>query len=146
MDSDPSGKLLIPATSDHDILSGNLQTISEPSFLPHAGIWGFPRGNGFGGTAFTSYGAFWMSYATILIPGSGILASFTTPRVPPNLKVVGLVALFACLTVTFFLLAVGLFTGKVGVSKAGGAMVRCRHCRTAFIAYYVGFVDLVAAG
>jgi len=26
--------------------------------------------------AFTSYGAFWMSYATILIPGSGIVAAY----------------------------------------------------------------------
>jgi succinate-acetate transporter protein len=26
--------------------------------------------------AFTSYGAFWMSYATILIPNSGILAAY----------------------------------------------------------------------
>ena len=26
--------------------------------------------------AFTSYGAFWMSYATILIPGSGIIAAY----------------------------------------------------------------------
>lgn len=28
--------------------------------------------------AFSSYGAFWMSYGTILIPGSGILAAYTT--------------------------------------------------------------------
>ncbi len=27
-------------------------------------------------TAFSSYGAFWMSYATILIPNSGILAAY----------------------------------------------------------------------
>lgn len=26
--------------------------------------------------AFTSYGAFWMSYATILLPNSGILAAY----------------------------------------------------------------------
>jgi len=29
-------------------------------------------------TAFTSYGAFWMSYATILIPGSGIIEAYGT--------------------------------------------------------------------
>jgi len=29
--------------------------------------------------AFTSYGAFWMSYATILIPSSGILTAYTNP-------------------------------------------------------------------
>ena len=28
--------------------------------------------------AFTSYGAFWMSYATILIPGSGVISAYAT--------------------------------------------------------------------
>jgi succinate-acetate transporter protein len=28
--------------------------------------------------AFSSYGAFWMSYATILIPSSGVLSAYTT--------------------------------------------------------------------
>jgi succinate-acetate transporter protein len=32
-----------------------------------AGMWELPRGNVFGATAFSSYGAFWMSYATIFI-------------------------------------------------------------------------------
>jgi len=31
-------------------------------------------------TAFVSYGSFWISYATILIPGSGIAASFTDEK------------------------------------------------------------------
>jgi len=128
-----------------------------------AGMWDFPRGNVFGATAFTSYGAFWMSYATILIPGSGVLAAYADNvselesalgiyliawfiltfllLVASFRKNVGLVALFACLTVTFLLLAVGAFTGKVGVSKAGGAT----GAVTAFIAYYVGLADLLAA-
>jgi len=41
-----------------------------------AGMWEVPNGNVFGATAFSSYGAFWMSYATIFIPGSGVMASF----------------------------------------------------------------------
>ncbi|KAF5369716.1 hypothetical protein D9615_010153 [Tricholomella constricta] len=41
-----------------------------------AGMWEFPRGNVHGATAFASYGAFWMSYATILIPGSGTLNAY----------------------------------------------------------------------
>ena len=59
------------------------------------GMWEIPNGNVFGATgksfnllyapkrlvlkyslAFSSYGAFWMSYATIFIPGSGVLAAF----------------------------------------------------------------------
>jgi succinate-acetate transporter protein len=31
-----------------------------------------------GHAAFTSYGAFWLSYATILIPGSGILTAYAS--------------------------------------------------------------------
>jgi succinate-acetate transporter protein len=34
-----------------------------------AGMWEYPRGNVFGATAFTSYSAFWLSYASILLPG-----------------------------------------------------------------------------
>jgi uncharacterized protein len=67
-----------------------------------AGMWEFPRGNTFGATgnafplfvyfiapnlfsfpyfaALSSYGAFWMSYATILIPSSGILSAYVDPQ------------------------------------------------------------------
>src|SRR5437764_10842319 len=39
-----------------------------------AGMWEFRRNNTFGATAFTSYGAFWLSFAAIFIHGTGILA------------------------------------------------------------------------
>src|SRR5437763_2504431 len=42
-----------------------------------AGMWEFRRNNTFGATAFTSYGAFWLSFAAIFIPGTGILAGIT---------------------------------------------------------------------
>src|SRR5438874_13182285 len=42
-----------------------------------AGMWEFRRNNTFGATAFTSYGAFCLSYAAILVPGTGILAGIT---------------------------------------------------------------------
>src|SRR5690348_4740211 len=38
-----------------------------------AGMWEFRTGNTFGATAFTSYGAFWLSFAAILIPGFGVV-------------------------------------------------------------------------
>jgi succinate-acetate transporter protein len=41
-----------------------------------AGMWEFAAGNTFGATAFSGYGAFWLSYALILIPGTGILTSY----------------------------------------------------------------------
>ncbi|KAF9202628.1 hypothetical protein BGZ49_007240 [Haplosporangium sp. Z 27] len=43
-----------------------------------AGMWEFKVGNNFGATAFTSYGAFWLSYAAILIPSFGIIPSYTS--------------------------------------------------------------------
>jgi len=127
-----------------------------------AGMWEFPKGNAFGATAFTSYGAFWMSYATILIPGSGVLSAYTDPAqltsalgiyliawfivtflflIASLRKSVGLVVLFAFLTTTFLLLAVGTFTGIASVGKSGGAV----GILTAFVAYYVGLADLLAA-
>src|SRR2546430_16965993 len=42
-----------------------------------AGMWEFRSGNTFGATAFSSYGAFWLSFAAIFIPGTGILAAIT---------------------------------------------------------------------
>jgi succinate-acetate transporter protein len=42
-----------------------------------AGMWEFPRGNVYGSAFFTLYGAFWMSYAVILFPGTGIAESYT---------------------------------------------------------------------
>ncbi|KAF8306776.1 hypothetical protein DL93DRAFT_2088479, partial [Clavulina sp. PMI_390] len=41
-----------------------------------AGQWEFVTGNTFGATAFSSYGAFWISYACILIPGTGIIDGY----------------------------------------------------------------------
>jgi len=127
-----------------------------------AGMWEFPRGNVFGGTAFTSYGAFWMSYATILIPGSGILSAYTDDTelasglgifltawfmvtffllIAALRKSWGFIALFGMLALTFILLAAAEFTAKVALAKAGGAT----GVVTAFIAYYVGLSDLLAA-
>jgi succinate-acetate transporter protein len=127
-----------------------------------AGMWEFPKGNAFGATAFTSYGAFWMSYATILLPGSGILSAFTNADelnsalgiylmawfmvtflllIVSLRKNVGLVVLFACLTVTFLLLGIGTFINSVPVLKSGGGL----GVITAFVAYYVGLADLLEA-
>jgi len=41
-----------------------------------AGMWEFVKGNTFGATAFTSYGAFWISFACIFVPGFGSLATY----------------------------------------------------------------------
>lgn len=126
-----------------------------------AGMWEFPKGNAFGATAFASYGAFWMSFATIYIPGSGILAAyagkdaelfnalgiylitwfmFTFLMFIASLKKnIGLVALFGFLTVTFLMLAIGAFTGNLMCHKAGGGL----GIVTALIAFYAALSGLM---
>ncbi|KIM54961.1 hypothetical protein SCLCIDRAFT_1221581 [Scleroderma citrinum Foug A] len=128
-----------------------------------AGMWEFPRGNTFGATAFTSYGAFWMSYATILIPGSGIAAAYTDKNefaqaigiylitwfvltvmllIGALRRNVGLIALLFFLALTFLLLAIGAWTGNVTINKTGGGF----GILTAWIAYYCGLSDLLVKG
>jgi len=155
----------------------NLQTrgITEPNLVVGmaifcgglgqllAGMWEFPKGNTFGATAFSSYGAFWLSYATILLPGSGIIAAYgenvdqLTSAIGIYLtcwcivtvffgiatlgKGIAFIALFGFLAVTFAVLANGAFGGVAMVTKAGGAL----GVITAFIAYYIGLSELLSA-
>jgi len=125
-----------------------------------AGMWEFPRGNAFGGTAFTSYGAFWLSYATILIPNSGILTAYANPDDLSNALGLYLIVWFifttllmfgairrnisfclllGFLSLTFLLLACGEFSGKIKVTKAGGAF----GLVTAVVAYYCAVSELM---
>ncbi|KAJ6464535.1 FUN34 transmembrane protein [Mycena sanguinolenta] len=127
-----------------------------------AGMWEFPRGNVFGATAFSSYGAFWMSYATIFIPSSGILAAYPDPNEFASAVGIYLVAwlmvtiffllavinknlaytlLLSSLTVAFACLAGAQFSGSLMVTKAGGVF----GIITAFIAYYIGVSELLGA-
>ncbi|KAJ6505735.1 FUN34 transmembrane protein [Mycena vitilis] len=127
-----------------------------------AGMWEMPRGNVFGATAFSSYGAFWMSYATIFIPSSGIMAAYSDPDEFANAvgiyltawtmvtvffllavvrKNVAYTTLLSSLTVAFACLAAGEFTGSMKVTKAGGVF----GITTALIAYYIGVSELLAS-
>jgi succinate-acetate transporter protein len=100
-----------------------------------AGMWEFPKGNTFGATAFSGYGAFWLSYATILLPGSGAAAAYAeNPKELGNAlgiylltwgivtflffivtlrKTIAFVILFGLLVIVFGLLAGAEFTGNV---------------------------------
>jgi succinate-acetate transporter protein len=127
-----------------------------------AGMWEFAAGNTFGATAFTSYGAFWLSFATLFIPNSGIGDAYKTaaPGMEDNAigifllswmivtflfflgslrKSVGLSALFLFLTVTFLVLSVGFLRQKVDIIKVGGYF----GVTTALIAYYCGLAELL---
>ncbi|KAF7302883.1 Gpr1 family protein [Mycena kentingensis (nom. inval.)] len=125
-----------------------------------AGMWEFPRGNTFGATAFTSYGAFWLSFATLFIPGSGILTAYEDTKELENAlgiylfswfivtflffivslrKSIAFIALFGFLSMTFLLLAIGKFVLDKPDPAARLGII------TALIAYYIGLSDLLAA-
>jgi len=126
-----------------------------------AGMWEFVKGNTFGATAFTSYGAFWLSFATILIPGSGVVASYKTDIATLENHIgiyllswtiftfimflgtfranIGLMSLFGFLTLTFLLLTISKFTAVVALTQAGGVF----GVITAFIAWTVGLSGLL---
>lgn len=102
-----------------------------------AGIMEFKKNNTFGTTAFTSYGAFWLALVALnILPemgygepaGSLSMASFlfmwglftlfmfiATLRISRALQVV-----FGTLTLLFFLLAIGNFTGSTFILTIAG--------------------------
>ncbi|CAH7669348.1 GPR1/FUN34/yaaH family-domain-containing protein [Phakopsora pachyrhizi] len=129
-----------------------------------AGMWEFASGNTFGATAFSAYGGFWFSFGLILLPSTGVVASyasstaelenalgfylfswfiFTTIMLIASFKTsVGLVALFFFLDITFLLLGVGKFyPEKESLTKAGGAF----GLITSFIAWYCAAAILFKA-
>lgn len=123
-----------------------------------AGLWEFAKGNTFGATAFTSYGAFWISFwwltahlADYKIPagdvGKGVglyLISwgiFTAYMTVAATRVSGAVlAVFVLLTITFFLLGIGDWAGTASISKIGGYF----GVLTAIAAWYASFAGVTA--
>lgn len=124
-----------------------------------AGMWEFAAGNTFGATAFSSYGGFWISFALIFWPSSGILSAYTSATELHNAlgiylmtwfaftfimflathkASVALSSVFFFLWITFLLLGVSEFTGSAGIAKAGGAV----GVVTAMCAYYTGAAGL----
>lgn len=124
------------------------------------GAWELLIGNTFGGTALTSYGAFWFSYSTLFLDSFGIAEAyaddeemlanaigffllgwvlFTFMLVLATMKsTVAFFSLFLLLDITFILLAAGEFTGKPSVKTAGGVT----GVITAFIAWYNAFAGV----
>lgn len=133
-----------------------------------AGMWEFKAGNTFGAAAFTSYGAFWLSFAAIFIPGFGILSSFIDtktsmpgPAFAPAVGLyllawtiitlifllatlrsnVALVAVFFVLLLTFIALVIEFFGGGSTWSVIGGIL----GIITAVLAWYVALAGLLAS-
>lgn len=121
-----------------------------------AGVMEWRKGNTFGTTAFTSYGLFWLSLAGILIlPKTGVAeapgpiamgvylavwGSFTAVLFIGTLRLNrALQAVFASLTLLFFLLAVADWTGsEVLKTVAGWEGVAC-----GVIAIYAGLAQVL---
>jgi succinate-acetate transporter protein len=117
-----------------------------------AGMWEFRTGNTFGAVAFTSYGAFWLSFFAFalwfekLLPGKdpGVAGHavglyliawgiFTAYMFIASLRTTAAVALvFALLAVTFIVLGIGNVGGNADVIKAGGYI----GIVTALVAWY----------
>jgi hypothetical protein len=128
-----------------------------------AGMWEFANGNTFGATAFSSFGAFWLSYAALLIPGFGVGAApgpshtalgmyllawaiFTGIMMVASFRLNGgLIAVFVLLFLTFLVLALGEFntsgTTKSGLTMLGGWI----GILTALAAWYVAAAGVLSA-
>lgn len=121
-----------------------------------AGMWEFRTGNTFGAVAFSSYGAFWISFwvlVTFLVPkipaahaGDAIglylwaWGIFTTYMFVASLRTTGAVALvFLLLAVTFILLGIGNSGGHTNIIKWGGYI----GIATAVAAWYASFAAVI---
>jgi len=117
-----------------------------------AGMWEFRTGNTFGAVAFTSYGAFWLSFWAFVqffeksVPkadaghavGLFLIAwgIFTAYMFIASLRTTAAVALvFILLAVTFFLLGIGNAGAHPNIIKAGGWL----GLATAAAAWYASF-------
>jgi len=119
-----------------------------------AGMWDVKRGDIFGATCFTSFGAFWMAVATmILLENTGVIEAvpreglavlfiawglFTAFATVASFKVAkGVAAVFVTLTILFFLLAIGEWSTTVH-KIAGYEGIAC-----ALIAWYCSAAILI---
>jgi uncharacterized protein len=121
-----------------------------------AGMWEFRTGNTFGAVAFTSYGAFWVSFWALVtffapaIPAEHAGAAiglyliswgiFTAYMFVASLRTTGAIALvFLLLTITFILLGIGNSGEHEGMIEVGG----WAGLLTAVAAWYASFAAVV---
>jgi succinate-acetate transporter protein len=121
-----------------------------------AGMWEFRAGNTFGAVAFSSFGAFWISYWLLVtfnvggLPAANVghalglylwaWAIFTAYMTVASLRVSGAVLLvFVLLTVTFVLLAIGNDGANATTIHWGGYL----GVATAIAAWYASFAGVI---
>ena len=123
-----------------------------------AGMWEFKKANTFGALAFTSYGAFWLSFAAyvkFIAPGlpaatehqaTGLFlltwTVFTAYMTVASLRVSAAVAtVFVLLTATFVCLTISALKEYVGLGHVGGYL----GLATAAAAWYASFAGVTNA-
>jgi succinate-acetate transporter protein len=119
-----------------------------------AGMWEFRTGNTFGAVAFSSYGAFWISFYFILkvVPAGTVTphavsaylwiwGGFTFYMFLASLRTTGAIALvFILLAATYILLAIGdMGSGHSTITHIGGYV----GIATAVAAYYASFAQVI---
>ena len=123
-----------------------------------AGMWEFRTGNTFGAVAFTSYGAFWISFWAFVqfyaadVPAAdaghavglyliawGIFTAYMSIAALRTSAAV--LAVFVLLTATFFVLGIGNAHGSDSVVKLGGWL----GLATAIAAWYASFAAVTNA-
>lgn len=121
-----------------------------------AGMWEFRKGNTFGALAFSSFGAFWLSFwfyvarvAPSLPPAEAHKATglfllgwtiFTAYMTIASLRTSGAIAaVFVALTLTFLFLTIGAFADARGITKVGGYL----GLLTALLAWYASFAGVM---
>jgi len=122
-----------------------------------AGMWEFRSGNTFGATAFTSYGAFWLSFAALLLPGFGAAVGvasqtaigyyllgwtiFTGIMMLGSFRTnVATALVFIALFITFLLLAIGNLNANSNIVHIGGYV----GLVTAVLAWYTALAGVLA--
>ncbi|GAA2793697.1 acetate uptake transporter [Kribbella solani] len=119
-----------------------------------AGMWEFRKGNTFGALAFSSFGAFWLSFAAyvkFVLPGLGANAAtatglfllawtiFTAYMTVAAARVSGAVlGVFVFLTLTFLFLTIGALGTAPTMTKVGGWL----GLVTAAVAWYASFAGV----
>jgi succinate-acetate transporter protein len=123
-----------------------------------AGMWEFRTGNTFGAVAFTSYGAFWLSFWAFVqfyapkVPESDaghaiglyLIAwgIFTAYMFIASLRTTAAISLvFVLLTATFIVLGIGDASATTGITKLGGWL----GLATALAAWYASFAGVTNA-
>jgi uncharacterized protein len=122
-----------------------------------AGMWEFAKGNTFGALAFSSFGAFWLSFwylATHLpkAPASDvgdalgtyllIWTIFTAYMLIASMRTSGaIMGVFFFLTLTFLFLTIGAYGDSLGMTKVGGWL----GLITAVVAWYASFAGVINA-